>query len=62
MTLIHTQKLVFGQDGVASIPSSNRRTRVPDGASRPSGGSAYRVAVPSRTERALMGTIGRPWV
>jgi hypothetical protein len=62
MTLIHTQNLVFGQDGTASIPSSNRRARVAEGASRPSGASAYRVSVPSRIERALMGSIGRPWV
>ena len=61
MTLINTQNLVFGQDGRASVPSSNRRTRVREGASSPSGASAYRVAVPSRTERALIATIGRPW-
>jgi hypothetical protein len=62
MTLIDTQNLVFAQDGVASIPSSSGRARVREGASRPSGASAFLVAVPSPTERALIGTIGRPWV
>jgi hypothetical protein len=62
MTLIHTQNLVFGQDGSASIPSSSGRTRAAEGASRPSGASAFSVSIPSPTERVLIGTIGRPWV
>jgi hypothetical protein len=62
MTLIDTQNVVHGQDGRARIPSSGERMRVAEGASRPSGASRFRSALPSPTERALMGTIGRPWV
>ena len=61
MTLIDTQNLVHGQDGRAFIPSSTHRIRTREGASYPSGASRFRSALPSPTERALMGTIGRPW-
>jgi hypothetical protein len=48
MTLIDTQKLI-------------EQVHVHKIVSRPSGKSRYRAALPSRTERALMSTIGRPW-
>jgi len=61
MTLIDTQNMVHAQDGRAYIPSSSNRMPVREGLSRPSGASRFRSALPSPTENALMGTIGRPW-
>jgi hypothetical protein len=61
MTLIDTQDLVHGPAGAASRPRTGANRRAAEGASRPSGASAYRVSVLSPTERALMGTLGRPW-
>lgn len=62
MTLIDTQDVQYEADGRASIPSSKARKRVREGASRPSGASAYRSVLYTRSERALMATLGRPWV
>ena len=61
MTLIDTQNVQYGSDSRAWIPSSKNPERVRAAAHRPSGASAYRCVLHTRSERALMATIGRPW-
>jgi hypothetical protein len=62
MTLIDTSTVVFDADGRARVPSSTEHRHVRTIRSRPSGASNFRTRLPSPIERALMGTIGRPWV
>lgn len=61
MTLIDTYAVVYDRDGRARVPASSERPRTRESFGGPSGASGYRTVLPTRVERALMGTIGRPW-